>query len=71
MAQVSLGKESGIQILTWLRSLDRRLAFMNIRLGYPHNLTIGQGIAVGFSFAGQVWSPVSGPPQIPSYYQFL
>ena len=71
MAQVSLGKGSGIQTPTQLHSLDWRLASMNIRLGCLHNLTIGRGIAVGLSFAGQAWSPVYGPPRIPSYYQFL
>jgi len=71
MAQVSLGKGSGIQTLTWLRSLDRRLVSTNIRLGCPHNLTIGRGIAVDLSFTGQAWSPVYGPSRIPSYHQFL
>ena len=44
---------------------------MNICPGCPYTLTIGQGIVVGLSFASQVWSPVSGPSLIPSYYQFL
>jgi len=68
MAQIFLGKGSGIQTLTQLHSLDWRLVFTNICLGCPHTLIIGQGIAVGLFFAGQVWSPVSGPSQIPSYY---
>ena len=71
MAQVFLGKGSEIQTLTRLCSLDRRLASTNIHPECPHNLTIGQGIAVGLSFAGQAWSPVYGPPRIPSYHQFL
>ena len=41
MVQVSLGKESGIQTLTQLHSLDRRLVSTNIRLGCPRTLTIG------------------------------
>jgi len=71
MAQVSLGKGSGIHTLTRLRSLDWRLVSTNICLGCSHNLTIGRGIAVGLSFASQAWSPVYGPSQIPSYHQFL
>ena len=71
MAQVSLGKGSGIQTLTRLRSLDQRLASTNICPGCPYNLTIERGIVVGLSFAGQAWSPVYGPPRIPSYHQFL
>jgi len=41
VAQVSLGKGSGIQILTQLHSLDQRLVSMNIHLGYSYTLTIG------------------------------
>ena len=67
MDQVSPGRGSGILTLTQLHSLDRWLASTNIRPGCSCSLTIGQGTIEGLSFAGRVWSPVSGPPQILSY----